>query len=104
MASVAKFSTDIIYKNSDFIQVFPQKDFKFGPNKKHQGSKPNFLLELLLLFQSFIFEKHSEKKSSITGLGLKYGKIIFIVLYEIVAIYVRLMFVNVWGTRFKNPV
>lgn len=61
------------------------------------------MLMLLPPIQGFLFKKRDYKKDLVTALGLKYGKIVFILLNDIIVIYMRLTLIVIRGPRFKSP-
>lgn len=103
LVGIAEFCIDLIYENSDLSQAFLQDDFELGLDGKYQGFDSYFLLMLLLLVESSLFEEYSGKKNSIVASKVSYGKLIFVQLDKIITIYVGLVFINVWSPRLKNP-
>lgn len=98
-----EFPLDIIYENSSLAQALLQKDFKFGPGGEYQDFGLNFLLVLLSLIQGSFLKECSCKTDLVVALEPKHGKIVFTLLYAVVAIYVQLTFLNIWDPRFESP-
>lgn len=92
---MAEFLPNIIYKDIGLTQALLQEDFKFSSNRGHQGFGLNLLFVLLPPIQSSLFEKHNSKNNSVAISELEYGEIVFALQYEVIAIYVRLTFVDV---------
>lgn len=102
LVSVVKFLPEIIYKNSDFSQVFPQRDFELGPSRQYQDIGSHFLFMIFLLIQSSLFEEHGGKKNLIATSKIRYSKIVFVLLDEVVIIHVQLALINVQCFMLKS--
>lgn len=57
---------------------------------------------LLQLDQSLFLEKDDSKKDLVETFNSKYSKVIFLLLNEIIAIYVKLIFIYVRDSSFKK--
>lgn len=54
---------------------------------------------LLPLTQNFLVEKCGDKKNFVAASSLRRGKTVFALLYVFIITYVRLTFINVWGSE-----
>lgn len=77
------------------IQVFLQEDFKFSLGREYQSFDLNLPHVLLTSIQGFFYEKHNGRENSIMALGRRRGKILFPLLYEVIAIDMRLTLGNI---------
>lgn len=96
---VKKILPDDIYKNSVFTQLFSIKDLKFFLNEWHQRLGFDFSLILLSAIQNTTFKKNSYKKYLITISEFGNGKIIFILNYKIIIVYVEPILVYIEDFR-----
>lgn len=90
-----EFLLDVIYKDLYVTQAILQKDFKFGLDRGYQDLGFNLALMLWPSIQGFFLEKCDGKWNSVATLGPRCSKIVFAFLYEVIAIYVRLAFIDV---------
>lgn len=60
------------------------------------------MLVLLPLIQGFLFKKLDYIEDLVAVLETKRGEMVFTLLNEVIAIYVKLTFMNIWALRFKN--
>lgn len=102
LVSITKLFLDVIYKNSDLTQALLQKDFKFGPHSRYQGFGLNLPFILLPPIQGSFFEEHYHKKDLVMALRPRCYKIVLILLNKVIVIYVRLIYIDVWGLRFES--
>lgn len=83
-------------------QAFLHEDFQFNPSRGHLGFDINLTLLLLLLIQGFLLKKHSCKGDLVAISGPRHSKIVFTLLYEVVAIYMRFTFIDVGSLRSES--
>lgn len=61
LVGVAKFSLDVIHKNSRNSHVYPQEDFKVGLDRRYQNISSNLLLILLPRFKAYFLRNITAK-------------------------------------------
>lgn len=57
---------------------------------------------LLLLKQSLVLKKNTDKKNLVEIPSFRYGKIVFILLNKIVAVYIKLIFIHIQYFKLKK--
>lgn len=61
------------------------------------------MLILLPSIQSSLLEKWDDKKDSVVASETQGSKVHLTLLDEVVAVYVRLTLINLWGLRLESP-
>lgn len=61
----------------------------------------NVLFMILVLEHSLFLGKDGSKRNLVKNSSFEHGKMVIALLNEIIAIYVRLIFINVWGSGFE---
>lgn len=99
---VAKFLPKVIHKNSAFSQAGLYKDYQLGLGESHHGFGFHFLLMLLPLVQSSLFDKNGDKKSLVAVSRVRHGKKVILLLDKLVTIYMQLTLLNLRRSGFES--
>lgn len=102
IANNIKLLPNSIYKNPGFTQAFLQKSLKLVSYDKNEVLSIEFSLMLLPAIYSLVYEITTGKGSLVKACNLTYGKIILVLLDEVIIVHMRLTFINIRLSRLKK--
>lgn len=95
LVSRAQLIPSSIYKNSTLSHTLMQKNLELVPYNLDQDFGFNFSLRLLPSVYGLVLQVTHGKGDSIVTMCTKYSKIIFVLMNQVIALYMRLTQVHI---------